>query len=111
MQYRPEGCILCNPPVCGVEELCQIPVERPSIRVLFPLLWVFSSSSGLYKIIKSSYLSLVKAQCNDTNLPRCHAPNVIFTTGLVDGKRYTDSHVQWRRKSLTQMSWSSKQPN
>ena len=38
-------------------------MERPSIRVLFPLLWVFSSSSGLYKIIKSSYLTLEKAQC------------------------------------------------
>ena len=34
------------------------------------LLWVFSSSSGLYKIIKSSYLSLEKAQCKNTNLPR-----------------------------------------
>ena len=38
VQDRPEGCILCNPPVSEIQEVCQIPVERPSIRVLLPLL-------------------------------------------------------------------------
>ena len=46
VQDRPEGCILCNPPVSEIQKVCQIPVERPSIRVLLPLLRAFSSSFG-----------------------------------------------------------------
>ena len=57
VQDRPEGCILFNPLVSETQEVCQIPVENPSIRVLLPLLRAFSSSSGLYKVIKSPYLS------------------------------------------------------
>ena len=49
VQDRPEGCILCNPPVSEIQKVCQIPVERPSIRVLLPLLRAFSSSSGFCK--------------------------------------------------------------
>ena len=47
MHDRPEGCILCNTTVTEIQEVCQIPVERPSIRNLWPLLQAFSSSSGL----------------------------------------------------------------
>ena len=57
VQDRPEGCIISNPPVSEIQKVCQIPVERPSIRVLLPLLRAFSSSSGLYKVIKSPYFS------------------------------------------------------
>ena len=67
VQDRPEGCILCNPPVSEIQDVCQIPVGRPSIRVLLPLLWAFSSSSGFYKTIKSPYLSFEKAQCKNNN--------------------------------------------
>ena len=99
MQDRREGCILCNPPVSEIQKVCQIPVERPSIRVLLPLLRAFSSSSGFYKAIKSPYLSLEKAQCKNNNLPRRHATNGIFIRGLVDGKRYTDIHTSTLRVS------------
>ena len=99
VQDRPEGCILCNPPVSEIQKVCQIPVERPSIRVLLPLLRAFSSSSGFYKAIKSPYLSLEKAQCKNNNLPRRHATNGIFIRGLVDGKRYTDIHTSTLRVS------------
>ena len=47
-------------PVTEIQEVCQIPVEMASIRVLLPLL--------LYKVIKS--LSLEKAQCKNNSLPR-----------------------------------------
>ena len=57
VQDRPEGCILCNPSLSETQKVCQIPVERPSIRVLLPLFRAFSSSSGFYKAIKSPYLS------------------------------------------------------
>ena len=50
----------CNFPVSEIQEICQIPLERPSIRVLLPLLRPFSSSSGFYKAIKSPYLSLLR---------------------------------------------------
>ena len=66
VQDRPE-CILCNPPVSEIQKVCQIPVERPSIRVLLPLLRAFSSSSGFYKAIKSPYISFEKAQCKNNN--------------------------------------------
>ena len=99
MQDRPEGCILCNSPVSKIREVCQIPVERHSIRVLLPLLRAFSSSSGFYKVNKSLYLSLEKAQYKNNNLPRGHAPNGIFIRGLVDGKRYTDIHTSTLRVS------------
>ena len=59
MQDRPEGWILCNPPVNKIQEVCQIPVERPSIRFLLPLLRASSSSSGFYKVIKSPYLPII----------------------------------------------------
>ena len=78
MQDRPEGCILCNPLVSEIQEVFKIPVERPSIRVLFPLFWAFFSSSGSYKAIKSPYFSLEKAQCKNNNLPQRHATNDIF---------------------------------
>ena len=58
-------------------------------RVFLPLLRIFSSSSGLCKVIKGPYLSLEKAQCKDKNLPRQHPPNRIF----IDFKRYTDTHT------------------
>ena len=77
----------------------RIPVEKPSIRVLLPLLRAFSSSSGFYKAIKSPYLSLEKAQCKNNNLPRRHVTNGIFIRGLVDGKRYTDIHTSTLRFS------------
>ena len=99
VQDRPEGCILCNPPVSEIQKVCQIPVERPSIRVLLPLLRAFSSSSGFYKAIKSPYISFEKAQCKNNNLPRRHATNGIFIRGLVDGKRYTDIHTSTLRVS------------
>ena len=92
VQDRPEGCILCNPPVSEIQKVCQIPVERPSIRVLLPLLRAFSSSSGFCKAIKSPFLSLEKAQCKNNNLPRRHATNGTFTGGLVDGKKYRYSY-------------------
>ena len=38
MQDRPEGCIIYNPPVSEIQEVCQIPIERPSIQVLLALL-------------------------------------------------------------------------
>ena len=44
VQDRPEGCILCNSTVSKIQEEWQIPAERPSIRVLLPLLQAFSSS-------------------------------------------------------------------
>ena len=31
VQDRPEGCIICNPPLSEIQKVCQIPVERPSI--------------------------------------------------------------------------------
>ena len=66
VQDRPQGCILRNPR--KILEVRQIPVERP-IRVLLPLLRAFPSSSRFYKAIKSSYLSLEKAQYKNNNLP------------------------------------------
>ena len=46
-----------NYPVSEIQEKCQIPLEKPSIRVLLPLARAFSSYSGLYKVIKSPSLS------------------------------------------------------
>ena len=63
LQNMSEGCILCNPPVSEIQEVCdsrKIPAERPSIRALLPLLRTFSRSSGFYKVIKSPYLSLLR---------------------------------------------------
>ena len=99
VQDRPEGCISCNPLVSEIQKVCQIPVERPSIRVLLPLLRAFSSSSGFYNAIKSPYLSLEKTPCKNNNLPQRHATNGIFIRGLVDGKRYTDIHTSTLRFS------------
>ena len=53
VQDRPKGCLLCNRTVSEVQEVCQIPVESSSIRVLLPLPRDFSSSSGFYKAIKA----------------------------------------------------------
>ena len=99
MQDRPKGCLLCNPPVSEIQEVCQVSVERPSIRVLFLLLRALSSSLGFYKAIKIPYLSLEKAQCKNNNLPLRHATNGIFIRGLVEGKRYTDIHTSTLRVS------------
>ena len=99
MQDRPEGCLLCDFPVSEIQEVCQIPVERPSIRILLTLLRAFCSPSGFYKVIKSPYLSLEKAQCKNNNLPRRHAPHGIFIRRLVDGKRYTDIYISTHRVS------------
>ena len=53
-----------------IQEVSQISVENPSIRfLLLSLLRAFSSSSGLYKVLKSPYLSLEKTQCKNNNLP------------------------------------------
>ena len=93
MQDRPDGRILCNLPVSEIHKVCQIPVERPSIRVFLPLLRDFSSCSGFHKAIKSLYLSLEKAHSKNSNLPRRHATNGVFIRGLVDGNRYTDIHT------------------
>ena len=72
-------------------------MERPSIWVLLPLLWTFSSSSGFYKVIKSPYLSLSleKAHCRNNNLPRWHATNGIFIRRSVDGKRFIFQHLRF----------------
>ena len=86
-------------PVSEIQEVFKIPVERPSIRVLFPLLRAFFSSSGSYKAIKSPYFFLEKAQCKNNNLPQRHATNDIFIRGLVDGKRCTDIHTSTLRVS------------
>ena len=59
VQDRPEGCILCNPPVSEIQKICQILVERPSARVLLLLLRAFSSSSSFNKTIRSPSLSLL----------------------------------------------------
>ena len=99
MQNRPERCILCNPSVSEIQEVCPIPVVKPSIQVLLPLLWAFSSSSYFYKVIKNPYLSIEKVQCKNNNLPRRHAVNGIFIRGFVDGKRYTDIHTSALRVS------------
>ena len=56
-------------PVSEIQDVCQIPVEKPSVQVLLPLLQTFSCSSGLYKVIKSPYLSLEKTQYKNNNLP------------------------------------------
>ena len=80
-----EECILCNPPVSEIQEVCHILVKRPSIRVLLPLLRDFSSSSGFSKAIKVPIsLYLRKAQCKTNNLPRRHATNSIFIRGIVE---------------------------
>ena len=97
VQDRAEGCIIFNLPVSEIQEVCQIPVERPSIQVLLQLLWAFFSCSGFYKAIKSCYLSLEKAQCKNNNLPRRHATNSIFIRGLIKGNRYTDNHTSTLR--------------
>ena len=60
MQDRPEGSILYYPPVSETQEVSHIPVERPSIQVLLPLLQAFFNCSDFYKAIKSSYLSLLR---------------------------------------------------
>ena len=53
-----------------IQEVSQISVEKPSIRfLLLSLLRAFSSSSGLYKVLKSPYLSTEKTQCKNNNLP------------------------------------------
>ena len=99
MEDRPEECTLCNSPVSEIQEVFQIPVERPSIRVLFPLIWTFSSSSGFYKAIKRPDFSLEKAPCKNNNLSRRHATTSIFFRGLVVGSRYTDIHTSTLRVS------------
>ena len=99
VQDRPDGCILCNPPASEIQKVCQIPVERPSIRALLLLLQAFSSSSDFYSDVKSPYLSLEKTKFKNNNLPRRHATNGIFIRGLVDGKRYTDIHISTLRFS------------
>ena len=99
VQDRPDGRILCNLPVSEIHKVCQIPVERPSIRVFLPLLRDFSSCSGFHKAIKSLYLSLEKAHSKNSNLPRRHATNGVFIRGLVDGNRYTDIHTSTHRVS------------
>ena len=105
MQDRPKGCLLCNPPVSEIQEVCQVSVERPSIRVLFLLLRALSSSLSFYKAIKIPYLSLEKAQCKNNNLPLRHATNGIFIRGLVEGKRYTDIHTQSRQSETFVKNW------
>ena len=67
VRYRHEECILWNTPVSEIQDVCQIPMERPSIRVLLLFLRDFSSSYGIYKVIKSLYLSLERAQCKNNN--------------------------------------------
>ena len=49
-----------NYPVSEIQEECQIPLEKPSLQVLLPLARVFSTYSGLYKVIRSPSLSLLK---------------------------------------------------
>ena len=93
VQDRPEGRILCYLPVSEIHKVCQIPVERPSIRAFLPLLRDFSSCSSFHKAIKSLYISLEKAHSKNSNIPRRHATNGIFIRGLVDGNRYTDIHT------------------
>ena len=83
-----------------IQEVSQISVENPSIQfLLLSLLRAFSSSSGLYKVLKSPYLSLEKTQCKNNNLPWQHGPNGIFIIGLADGKRYADIHTSTLRVS------------
>ena len=88
-----------NYPVSEIQEKCQIPLEKPSIRVLLPLARAFSSYSGLYKVIKSPSLSFEKAQCKNNKLPRQHAPNDIFIRGLLNGKRFADIYTSTLRVS------------
>ena len=52
MQDRPEECTLCNSPVSEIQEVFQIPVEGPSIRVLFPLIWTFPAPLAFTKLLK-----------------------------------------------------------
>ena len=63
------------------------------------MLWAFSGCSGLYKVIKSPYFSLEKAQCKNDNLPWQHPPNGIFIRGLADNKRYTNIYTSKLRVS------------
>ena len=67
MQDWPEGRILRNSSFSEIQEVCQTPVERLSILVLFPLLLAFSSSSGLYQVIESS---LYLHEVQDTSTTR-----------------------------------------
>ena len=53
VQVRPEGHILSYSHSSEIQEVCQIPVERPSIQA-------FSSSSGLYQVVKNPYLALLR---------------------------------------------------
>ena len=73
--------------------------SRKAFYTSFVVFACFSSSSGLYKVINSPYLSFEKAQYKNNNLPRRHAPNSIFIRGIVDGKRYTDIHTSTIRVS------------
>lgn len=93
MHDRPEGCILCNTTVNEIQEVCQIPVDRTSTRILLPLLRAFSRSCGLYKVVRSPYFSLEKALCQNNNLRQRHARNDVFIRRLVHGKRYTDIYT------------------
>ena len=63
-------------PVSEIQEVCQSLVENTFIRILLPLLLVFFSFFDLYKVIKSLYLSLEKAQSKNNvyveNMPWPH---------------------------------------
>ena len=61
-----------------------------SIKVLLSLMPTFYGSSGLYKVIKSPFLSFEQVQCKNSNLPWLHALNFIFIEGLADGTWYID---------------------
>ena len=76
-----------------MQQVCQIPVDRTSIRILLPLLRTFSRSSGLYKVVRSPYFSLEKPLCENNNLHQQHARNDVFIRRLVHGKRYTDIYT------------------
>ena len=60
MQNRPKRRILCNFPFSENQEIPQIPVERSSLQVLLDLFQAFFRFSGLYKVIKSPHLSLLR---------------------------------------------------
>ena len=73
MQDRFKRRIFCGSIVRKLLEICQVPMERPVLRIFLSMLRTFFSAKSFHQIGESSIIFAAKTLCKDYNISRLYA--------------------------------------
>jgi len=89
-ENRSKRCVFLNPTRPGVQEICEVPMGRQSLRIPMPDVRAGSSTENVYQVVENTDFSIEEVTNQDSDIHRRYFDYDLFDKGSKSGQRHND---------------------